>query len=120
MVWTIKMSDKINVKALRDEWTSNRDEPKTAPYKTYRSVHLELWQEESWWHCRIIGTGLVFKSLEMLWAQSDALKFYADELYRIKKTTTPMDFVDEIMADRSANNADFLQMVEDAEKRRKK
>ena len=54
-------------------------------------IQLELWRDGEYWTCKIVGIEKTFTSRHSLWAKAHALQYYADELYRIKQLTTPLD-----------------------------
>lgn len=65
----------------------------------FRSFNLKLsCNNDGLWAAEWVydnGTPLegfpIFYSRYSMWAQAHALTWYADELYKIKKTTTPLD-----------------------------
>lgn len=52
-------------------------------------VDVKWNDEDQMYHAKIVGE--TFKSRYALWAKAHALQWYANELYRIKKLTTPLD-----------------------------
>lgn len=55
-------------------------------------IVVTTWDEaEGMYHANIKNTKTVFKSRYALWAKAHALQWYANELYRIKVLTTPVD-----------------------------